>query len=214
MKYEDIPANLRASMDEGRVLAEHAVLTENGWSRHLTTVLMSHSCDEQERPLYRCFDVCDDLCDFGSVQIMTVSFPLRQPDAAITHLTDRGQTAEEASAQLSAVMTKLAAAVVSDAAVPSLETLQAAHNRLEDLRAWTFTRFRIAAHNSNNLIAQHHATNLFFISTGSKPSEDRQAFDLFVANLYDAVIGHDAAVLPPFPEQHASDEPLLAPDCG
>lgn len=213
MKYEDIPPNLRASMDEGRVLAEHAVMGKDGWSRHLTTVLMTPAYDEQERSLYRCFDVCDELCDFGSVQIMTVSFPQRQPTAAFASLTDRGQTAEEASAQLSAAMSAFATAVVAEAPA-SLETLRAAQQRLEDLRAWTFTRFRIAANNSNNLIAQHHATNLFFISTGAKPSDDRSAFDRFVANLYDTVIGHDAAVLPPFPDQHPSDEPLLAPDCG
>lgn len=80
--------------------------------------------------------------------------------------------------------------------------------RLEELREWTYSRYRNAVHNSSATMESVYAATLFFIVTGMKPSEDRELHEMFSQHLMDAVVLHDAEQMPEFrpePEQDCGD---------
>lgn len=79
--------------------------------------------------------------------------------------------------------------------------------RLEKLREWTYERYRHAVHSGSGALSTAYATELFYIVTGLKPSEDRELFEMYLVHLSDAVLVYDADTLPEF-------QPDSEPDCG
>jgi hypothetical protein len=208
MRYEDVPLNLRASMDQGHVLARHTVTDEdNVAGYHLTTVQLSYTYDDDGRSLHFCNDVCSAVCEPGSVQVLMVSYPAK-PIAA-TEAPEQESVALEALKDLSFLMGKVDAVRLALAEInPRLEEAFAAENRLAALRDATFSLYFVATKSGNTIRARQLATTLFFIAAGLKPGEDPEMFERFVTHLADAVaMGAESmpVFLPEIDEENCGD---------
>lgn len=204
VKYEDLDKAIKDSLGRGHVLAEHTVIDVHTklTSSHLTTVQLSVAYDPVGRGLAYCNDVCEELCMPGSVRLVQVEWPpVGDPQVV---------TSDELTMEVNIGRMQMEFGVKQESDLPSLRLLREAHQRLEELRKWTFARYRIAVHNDQKDLVRLHAITLFFVITGLKPGDDPEAFGGFMEHLLDAVIMDDAEDLPEFSAE--TGEPVA--DCG
>jgi hypothetical protein len=206
IKYEDLSVGIRKSLAEGHVLAEHTVTdpVKCTITRHLTTVQLSVAYDDNGRSKHYCNDVCQDICPPGSVKLLMVEWPKGGVPQTVG--------GDDMTVQVNVAGFRLGLGVsrTPEQDLPPLRILREAQQRLEELRKWTFARYRIAVHNTDLKAIRAHAITLFFIVTGLKPDDDNELFGDWLEHLMDAVVSDDAPDLPEF----VAGESDAAPDCG
>lgn len=193
MKYEYLPEGIKGNLALGHVLAEHTATSDGVVDKHITTVQLSVAHDEKGRSIHYCNDVCGDLCEPETVEVVPIELPQNAPAYTTGPAPATAPPATWGTGGQVGFMEKSVGEMMVE-----LEVLRLAQRRLETVRAFAYDKYRESLHDGLEETADIYAGVLFLMVTEMLPSADEELYGRFATFLASSVIEEDAETLPDF----------------
>lgn len=208
LEYEYLPEGIKANLAMGHVLAEHTLAGDGVVDKHITTVQLNVAQDEHGHSVHYCNDVCGDLCEPGSVEVIAVAQTEPVKESVVPEPVVMEDLELPILGQLGLIGQNVGFLEKSvGELVVELEVLRRAKRRLETVRTFAYDKYREALLLLQEETADIYAGVLFLMVTEVLPSADPDLYERFARFLASSVIEEDAETLPLF-------DPAAEADCG